>query len=404
MSKSKLFRLFSLLLAFSLSFTIFGLSASAAGEDFDSDLSNWVVSDPNYVVVNKYTYGNITLFDSYFKPIPSDKGFHTGFFYDATNLTAGNSYTLKFKLYNTSQLKSVSSTFNITDSAYYAPFTSYNGALLIGLGSLDSSGNFVFSTTDGTGIAINKDNYLSYFGNTVSITFTMPNAVNSAIGIYYIDSAQTGNNCHFYMGDFSLTSNTVDVQAAVDSAIGAVDDMKTELSGKLDEGFDGLLSGMGDMFSNLTDSIGGFFSDLGDNISSGLENLGSSLLDGIKSLFVPSDEELSDFKTKLEQLLYDKLGIIWQVSDFFAEFITSICSMLWDNSSTDLDFVFPGIDFTLNGKRYYLWDDTSVDMSFLQTNPVFSAFYGMYKVILIIIFSFALFKYAERTFEEVIRH
>jgi hypothetical protein len=276
----KRLRPLSLILVLLLSFSFLGLTVSAAGEDFDSDLSNWVVSDPNYVAVNKYSYGNITLFDARFSPIPSDKGFHTGFFYDATNLTAGNSYTLKFKLYNPTQLKAINSAYNaITDSAYYAPFTSYNGALLIGLGSLDSSGNFVFSTTDGTGISINKDNYLSYFGNTVSITFTMPNAVNSAIGIYYIDSAQTGNNCHFYMGQFSLTSNSVDVQAAVDSAIGAVDDMKTELSGKLDEGFDGLLSGIGDLFSNLIDSIGGFFSDLGDSISSGFDSVISGFED-----------------------------------------------------------------------------------------------------------------------------
>lgn len=113
--------------------------------------------------------------------------------------------------------------------------------------------------------------------------------------------------------------------------------------------------------------------------------------DLLSRLFVPDESYITDWKDKLDKLLADHLGIVYDAVDFMGDMIATVRDVL-DNPSGDI--IFPGIDFVLpNGQHVHLWDDMVVDFSFLESG-FFKVFYGMYKLMLNVICIFALTKYA----------
>ena len=214
MSRSKLFRLYCLLLVVLFSFTIFGLSGSAAeevasdsvivGSDVYYNLEKRVNVYPDFSYIKGHIHspGSTPIYDICIKP-ESDFGLRLGLFYSLSGLVAGDSYTfncsiLSYQQYNDAVAGSTLS------SSYYDFFNKRDGNLIIGVGSVASNGDFTFSDI---GISITKDNYLDYFGSHSSFTFVLPNLVNPAIGIYYIDCAESGNATHLYFQDVYLDNN-----------------------------------------------------------------------------------------------------------------------------------------------------------------------------------------------------
>lgn len=160
-----------------------------------------------------------------------------------------------------------------------------------------------------------------------------------------------------------------------------------------------------------------FFSDLGDNISSGLTavkegiqnkldqvkttlvELGESLINGIKSLFIPDDDFITNWKSSFELLMQEHLGIVWESANFFTDLFSTVSELLSDTENGSVEFVFPGVDFDLLGHNFNLWEERIVDMSFLETDSFWSFWYGLYKIILVITLCFALVLYGYNTLE-----
>lgn len=88
----------------------------------------------------------------------------------------------------------------------------------------------------------------------------------------------------------------------------------------------GLLSGILDWVKNIGNKV----SDTFDVISSGFSNIGTwfaelpgkiwgFIEDGLKSLFVPSEEEMIAYSDKWEQLLADRFGAVYQVTNILTD-------------------------------------------------------------------------------------
>ena len=124
---------------------------------------------------------------------------------------------------------------------------------------------------------------------------------------------------------------------------------------------------------------------------------------GVKRLFMPDELYIRNLKVNFENLFSSHLGIVYEVGTFMGDFFSSIKDMLSGTEDGSLDFKFPSVKFKISGSDIHLFNETSVDMSFLETNTFFKLLYGMYKIILVIILLFCLFKYAEHTFERTFR-
>lgn len=124
---------------------------------------------------------------------------------------------------------------------------------------------------------------------------------------------------------------------------------------------------------------------------------------GIKRLFIPDVNIFNTYSQKFETLFSEHLGIVYDVTVFLGDFISTIKDLLSDTEDGDLIFVFPGVSFELNGHLINLWPDKQVDMSFIHTNSTFMTIYGIYKIFLVVSLCFMLSLYAYNTFEGVLR-
>lgn len=103
----------------------------------------------------------------------------------------------------------------------------------------------------------------------------------------------------------------------------------------------GILSGLNNIFQSITDLPG-------------------KIADAIKSLFVPSQDDLTAVKTKYEQLLSERLGFVWQAGDMVNDFFSDFHGALQD--SDEYEFVFPGIAFPMNGELIVICEEMTVDL------------------------------------------
>lgn len=151
-----------------------------------------------------------------------------------------------------------------------------------------------------------------------------------------------------------------------------------------------IFSALSDKISSLFNSLSGWISDLKETITAKLE----AIVDDIKGLFIPDEQFVSAWRSDMESLLADHLGVVYDVADFFIEFIQKIFNLLSHSSDFELNFVLPKLEFEIGGETYVIWNDTAVDMSFLNSG-IFKVMYTMYKVILYMILAFLLFNNAK---------
>ncbi len=122
----------------------------------------------------------------------------------------------------------------------------------------------------------------------------------------------------------------------------------------------------------------------------------------IRGLFVPDPYFISDWSEEMDAFLAEHFGIIYDAGTLTTDFITKIGDLL-SNNDGNIDFKLPAIKFKLNDVDIVLWEEQQVDMSFLTENSFFSMFYGLYNMILWVIFIFATVKHATKTFERILQ-
>lgn len=409
MCKSKGFRLLCLLCVFSFCLASFGLNVSAADSTnlVDSNLLNWNTTDPNHVSVNLAAKD---VYRVYYKRIPLTSepdapGVRAGAVYSLTNLTAGNSYTFNIDLMGVQQIKDSGALQGgtLTAAYYYAPLTDYNGELLIGLASYDSTTGSFDTVADGSFVKINGSNYKEYFSKTLTISFTLPNVVNPCIVISYMDLESAGNNCSWYFRNISLVDNA---QAEEDGFFARLFEWFQERFDSVGNWFTNLGNSIGNWFVDLGNSIGSWFADLKENLVSKLESLkqsfvdlGNSLVEGIKSLFIPDEQYISDWKDSLNQLLADHLGIIYTSATLIGDMAEMVFDIVFEAPDT-YSLTIPEIDFTISGTHVHLLDETNVDFSFMN-QPFIKTLYSMYTVALYLLFGGIEIKYAYRVYQRM---
>lgn len=303
-------------------------------------------------------------------------------------LVAGKSYTFSFYLPNYQDLNLwisrgansssgyYGSNNNRLKSGYYLEYYS-DGQLVetrslsvfVGVifGDVDDDDYLGFTDTDIGYIEINYDNFDELAGKTHKVGFVCPSYKLEPHICIMVVGLRSQYNTEINLSDLAFYDN---------------DQTSAEL-----KGIKGLLHSLyWDLFGGVCDDE--------DCPHSSDDNPHEDLL---TRLFVPDEESVTSWKDKLDKLLADHLGIIYDAVDFMGSLIAIVRDVLSNPSG---DITFPGIDFDLpGGQHVHLFDETVVDFTFLESG-FFKVFYSMYKLMLNVICIFALTKYAMRLWDK----
>ena len=124
---------------------------------------------------------------------------------------------------------------------------------------------------------------------------------------------------------------------------------------------------------------------------------------GIKDLFVPDEAFIAEWKVELEDLLAERLGIIWDSGDFFIDFVSIIGDLL-TTTPDDIHYELPEMVIELNGQTYTLWQAQQVDFSFLEKNAFFAMLYKLYKAVLNVFLGIPLLNYAKKEMDATLHN
>lgn len=372
---------------------VFSVNVSAASEEnlIDSNLSNWTVLNPENCSVIPAT-SSLYLVRIYGVQMPPliEEGaspiWYLGGAFDLTysDITVGNKYTLTFEFPDPDRYVSSS-----TGSNSFLGDNS--GTLIVGLCSYISDDSV--EAVEGCYFTIDKNNFNSVKDTDIQLSFEMPSGVvNPCICFYYCNFGGTNTVC-FYLKDFKL-----------------IDESKAEednFFSRLFEWFEVKFKAIGDSFTDLKDSFVGKINDLKESFQKKIDELKQSfidlkndLLEGIKGLFVPSEDEITAWKAKLEKLLSDNLGFIYQIPKLFEDIVTKLKTILIRDDFS-YSFKLPSFTFKLFGYDVLLWEAKPVDFASIFEVDTFKTLYDIYTVCVNIIFGFALVKYGWQVLEEL---
>lgn len=143
---------------------------------------------------------------------------------------------------------------------------------------------------------------------------------------------------------------------------GSGGDSDPDYSGQLD----GIQQGIGDIQDSVY-NVGSKVDDIQDTLTETKQEItslpgkiASAIIDGIKSLFVPSEEDLTEIKDKYESMLSEKLGFIWQAFDLLTTFVGDLQTNL--ESGEAYEFNFPGVSVPINGEEFVFVPETPVSL------------------------------------------
>lgn len=179
--------------------------------------------------------------------------------------------------------------------------------------------------------------------NTAPSSFVQSSDLIDGSWVYYTNATEIASldEYQFSFSVSSITINTMEDEKVSGGILGWVKSI-----------FNGIIN----LPSNIASKISSFFSELGNKISA----LGDKILDGIKSLFIPSEESITELKGKFEQLLSDRFGAVYEsaaIIDNFASafFNTAQISLATEQSGT---IKFPLVEISLAGTVFSFggWD------------------------------------------------
>ena len=327
---------------------------SYSGTNFMSDLdslaswlSNGMGSTLNSIYEYNFSSGNSYYGTSNFYAINSSYYFYWAFYsYDDTVVisTSGDSVVFSFSSYFAG--------FILSDYYNNSDITS-NGFT----GYFDSTGICYFAPaiTDGKSWVVGD--FMSYSSDSQSYTFDDVDfdvygyAIVVCVKPYdfsdygsYISGAVRSDGLTVYSDDSS--------KGLLKTIIEYVSNIFSSVS----EGFSSLISNVSSLASNLAS----WFSDLLTSISDLPANLWTLISDGLQSLFVPDDDDLTDFKSDVQSLLEERLGVVYQGFSIAHGLFDDVSTTL--SSGGDYNYTFPGISITLQGEKYTLVDSQEISL------------------------------------------
>lgn len=377
----------------------FGLGASAASDNLvDPNLRNWDVVENNtgdVTVKLANTTDSGVCYQLHINGYEIEVNDNTlysavGGVYDLSDLKSGNSYTFSMDIMSASQM--------YINESYYSNIFSNGGTLYIGLAQNATSSEELVFVEDYYTI-IDSNNFNQYLGNEFTFTFEMPNVVNPAICIFFAgltESATLSMGATFGFRDIQLIDNEqAEEDGFFDRLFEFFHDLKWDLIG-------GVCGGEGcskSPHTSLADRIGMKL----DELKQSFTDLGNDILEGIKSLFIPDEQFIADWKIDIESVLAARLGIIWQAGDFCVSLIQTVTDLLTTRAE-DMHYSLPKMEFTLEGKTYVLWEERAVDFSFIETNSFFRFLFGLYKTVLNVSLGIPLINYARKEMDNTLHN
>ncbi len=439
--------MFALILCFQ-SFGSVGVSAS--DNLIDSNLSNWELYNNKTKVVWVKGYYQLQIAQTTPDETGGEINVTIGAIYDLSDLVAGNSYKLNFHLVSPSDM-------GLTDSRIYNQLN--YGDIYIGLASYDQSTNEPALVHD-CAITITKDNYQRYFGYDTKYTFTMPNIENPCIVIYYLGYGTTVSTYFGFKNVSLIDTEAEKEQGFLDNLFQFFHDLKWEIVGgtceysgcsktphtsladkitsKFQEEIDNLkqffhdlkwdvtggtcdkqdcpkkehtslagrinthIDSLQDSFVNKITELKQSFQNKIDELKQGLIDLKNDLIDGIKSLFVPDEQAILDWKESLNTLLKNHLGIIYTCSELLTDTLNMAFDIIFDAPDT-YKISIPEVSFVAAGTTVPVFSAQNIDFSFME-KPVFKGLYSMYTVAMYIFFGALEVKYALRVYRKVMNN
>ena len=236
------------------------------------------------------------------------------------SLIAKKGETFNFRINN------IALYFEMYDSTGYCEIFDWNSAEKTG-------SSIALIHTDGTWSYpdVNIDwNYTS--GNethSISVDITTDKDVRK---IQYVEDIQVAHLLSDYW--FNTHADNVTVFGDSNNSFSVLVDVESQETGVLK----GILGKLGDGFSALGDKLTNVFNSIVE-LPQKLWNL---ISDGLKSLFVPSEESMTAYKDKWDELLSSRLGPVYQVCDI----VTNSWSAIGEADTTDTIY-FPSATINL---------------------------------------------------------
>lgn len=159
--------------------------------------------------------------------------------------------------------------------------------------------------------------------------------------------------------------------------------------------------------TGLLKSIIAFLQSIVDGIIQLPGKIATAIIDGIKSLFIPDEDFIVQWKSDFFTMLETKFGFIYQcfqmLGNFFDEFV-----LQW-GSATDYVFKFPTVEFTVQGITYTViqeqevsFDNPAMDIirpfigTFVSIIVVLGFVHSMEEMFVAIISGWSYFSYLKR--------
>lgn len=279
----------------------------------------------------------------------------------STYSIASGQFEFKIPIFlSTSNLKT-----DIVNTDYYAvslsASTSLNASLSLSdvysstfsnLRIEDFEGNILF--VKGESVNTGYTNYYrgSYINvlNQTSYKFYMPLYVcgevaltsktfSSSVGVDYMDTGTLNVSGSIPFDVFTLTSS------AQESLKTQTNDTITheELS-ELNNSMSEQVSTSKSILSKVTDFFGSFF---------------TNFINSLKSLFIPENNYFSDWFSRVNDLLADKLGVLYYPFNLILSFLNDVSS----KTSQSGQVVFPAIELPMNGEKLTILERQVINLS-----------------------------------------
>lgn len=141
-----------------------------------------------------------------------------------------------------------------------------------------------------------------------------------------------------------------------------------------------------------------------------IKNLPEKISLKLKEMFVPSEDSITSFKTKMQILLSSRLGVLWEIPDFIVTSFKLILSFK-PNETHKIDF--PAFKFNMSntgefsqgssvdGYNFDFWSKQTINFDFLDDYP-YSILYTGYKMSVTCILLSALIALAVRKGNEIL--
>ena len=392
------------------------VNVSAATNLINPNLTQWVSPNSDAIMnVVALGDGDIYRLSPAYQGTAGDNNMavYLGYMLDRANLRSGNSYTFSFHLPSPDEIREKTTYKTNTDTWFNSMYSGGALAIVFGTVSSDGSVNAIVELA-----VIDDSNFLTLAGKDYVHSFTCPD-YSAGDPCIFIFGSKTWSGAYYFLDNSLMLIDNAEEDE--DNFLSKIFEWFQEKFDAIGDSFSNLGNKLSTGFTNLGDRIKTFFSDLGTSISNGLNSvkegiqnkleevktslveLREGLINGIKGLFIPDDDFISGWKSRIELLLQEHLGIVWEAANFFTDLFSTVSDLLSDTENGSLEFTFPGVEFELLGHNFDLWEERVVDMSFLETDSFWSFWYGLYKIILVIILCFALVLYGYNTLEGKLR-